>query len=141
MNRPVDIATRPQLALQSYLDALLQDATEELTLDVGLDEFQAAVLEEQARDALARVALTVGPVAVPVAAPVDVVAEVVVPTPLAWVPKVIEAEPVIERAVALVEPVVEVYLPSGRGTPPPSKDGRPAWPPSRSSACCSMSPV
>jgi len=123
MNRPVDIATRPQLALQSYLDALLQDATEELTLDSGLDEFQAAVLEEQARDALMRVALTVEAVAVPV----SVVAEVVVPTPLAWVPKVIEAEPAIERAVALVEPVVEVHLPSGRGTPPPSKDGRPAW--------------
>ena len=65
MNRPVKITSRPQLALQSYLDALLQDATEELPPEVealpevievieveaALDEFQAAVLEEQARDA------------------------------------------------------------------------------------------
>ncbi|MDB6049939.1 MAG: chemotaxis protein CheW [Pseudomonas sp.] len=124
MNRPVDIATRPQMALQSYLDALLQDATEELTLVSSLDEFQAAVLEEQARDAIVRVPLAV----VPVAAPVVVVAEVAMPAPLALVPKVIEAEPVVERAVALVEPVAEVHLPSGRGTQPPlGKDGRPAW--------------
>ena len=70
MNRPLDIKSRPQLALQSYLDALLQDATEEEQLPEPpvqvappvppvmspassevLDEFQAAVLEEQARDA------------------------------------------------------------------------------------------
>ena len=30
MNRPVKITSRPQLALQSYLDSLLMDATEEL---------------------------------------------------------------------------------------------------------------
>ena len=29
MNRPLDVKSRPQLALQSYLDALLQDATDE----------------------------------------------------------------------------------------------------------------
>ncbi len=29
MNRPVQFKTRPQLALESYLDALLQDATAE----------------------------------------------------------------------------------------------------------------
>ena len=66
------IATRPQLALQSYLDALLQEATcEEVApppaapatveprtamaeapeAGVSLDEFEAAVLEEQVRDA------------------------------------------------------------------------------------------
>ena len=47
MSRPTAIATRPQQALQSYLDALLQDAAEEL----GLGEFEAAVREEQIRDA------------------------------------------------------------------------------------------
>jgi purine-binding chemotaxis protein CheW len=75
MNRPVElkVKTRPQLALESYLDALLQDATAEelqepiLVLEPAvevpssssLDEFQLAVLEEQARDAL------VVPVSVP----------------------------------------------------------------------------
>ncbi len=81
MIRPVDIPTRPQLALQSYLDALLQEATEDLPVELAvepaiavplpvepepeavgeLDDFQAAVLEEQARDALAAQALAVAP--------------------------------------------------------------------------------
>ena len=114
MNRPVDFKTRPQLALESYLDALLQDATEEmpepiLILDeviepepAVLDEFQLAVLEEQARDAL------VVPVAVPVAVPVPV-------------------EPVVMIAPVVVEPVVEVHLPPSITPPPVQGDGRPAW--------------
>ncbi|RZI75553.1 MAG: chemotaxis protein CheW [Pseudomonas sp.] len=57
MNRPLDIATRPQLALQNYLDALLFDATEELQVVESVDEFQAAVLEEQAHDARMRSAV------------------------------------------------------------------------------------
>ncbi len=44
MSRPVIAETRSQLALQSYLDALLQDATQELEqaplASVTLDEFQ-----------------------------------------------------------------------------------------------------
>ncbi len=104
MNRPVDFKTRPQLALESYLDALLQEATEEmpepvLILDeviepepAALDEFQLAVLEEQARDAL------VVPVAVP--------------------------EPV---APVVVAPVVEVHLPPSITPPPVQGDGRPVW--------------
>ncbi len=118
MNRPVDFKTRPQLALESYLDALLQDATEEmpepiLILDeviepepAVLDEFQLAVLEEQARDAL------VVPVAVPVAVPVPV------PVPV---------EPVAVIAPVVVEPVVEVHLPPSITPPPVQGDGRPAW--------------
>ncbi len=43
--------TRPQLALQSYLDSLLQEAAIELANSVSLEEFEAAVLEEQVRDA------------------------------------------------------------------------------------------
>ncbi|MBV4480835.1 CheW domain-containing protein [Pseudomonas khavaziana] len=109
MNRPVDLKTRPQLALQSYLDALLQDATEEelpepiLVLEPAveppgtLDEFQLAVLEEQARDALAEAA----PVVVPVT-----------PDP---VPPV------------MAEPLVEVHLPPSITPPPMTGDGRPAW--------------
>lgn len=50
----VKTGTRPQLALQSYLDGLLQEATEAegiLDLPAASDEFAAAVREEQARDA------------------------------------------------------------------------------------------
>ncbi|MFC3944765.1 chemotaxis protein CheW [Pseudomonas gingeri NCPPB 3146 = LMG 5327] len=132
MNRPVDITTRPQVALQSYLDALLQEATEELPVALAaepeitvpvavepepvseLDEFQAAVLEEQARDALAAQALVapVAPALVP--APVEVAVELPVARPVAPV---------------LVEPVVEVHLPPAQNiTPPPVEgDARPHW--------------
>ncbi|KRP60522.1 CheW domain-containing protein [Pseudomonas trivialis] len=108
MNRPVDfkLKTRPQLALESYLDALLQEATaEELpepilvlepapAVQAPLDEFQLAVLEEQARDA-----------------------QVVVP---------IVPQPVV-AAPAVVEPVVEVHLPPSITPPPVRGDERPAW--------------
>ena len=53
MNRPLATASRPQLALQSYLDSLLQEAAVELADSITLDEFEAAVLEEQVRDARA----------------------------------------------------------------------------------------
>ncbi|PRA31337.1 CheW domain-containing protein [Pseudomonas poae] len=109
MNRPIEFKTRPQLALESYLDALLQDATTEelpepiLVLEPAveppssLDEFQLAVLEEQARDS-----------------------HVVVPiTPAVVAPVVVE--PVV------VEPVVEVHLPPSITPPPVTSDGRPAW--------------
>ncbi|NVZ58640.1 CheW domain-containing protein [Pseudomonas edaphica] len=107
MNRPVELKTRPQLALESYLDALLQDATAEelpepiLVLEPvvvepesTLDEFQLAVLEEQARDA-----------------------HVVVPI----VPAPVVVTPVV------VEPVVDVHLPPSITPPPVTGDGRPSW--------------
>ncbi len=112
MNRPIELKTRPQLALESYLDALLQDATAEelpepiLVLEPAvephstLDEFQLAVLEEQARDAQ----VVVAPVVVPI---VPVVVAPVVPV--------------------VVEPVVEVHLPPSITPPPVTGDGRPAW--------------
>ncbi|NVZ20868.1 CheW domain-containing protein [Pseudomonas costantinii] len=116
MNRPVELKTRPQLALESYLDALLQDATEEelpepiLVLEAAvepestLDEFQMAVLEEQARDA------HVAPVAV-------------------LAPVVVRVAPVVVAPVApvVVEPVVEVHLPPSITPPPVTGDGRPSW--------------
>ncbi|WP_209437192.1 CheW domain-containing protein [Pseudomonas batumici] len=132
MIRPVDITTRPQVALQSYLDALLQEATEELPVDIavaveapvsiplpvepslasGLDEFQAAVLEEQARDALTA-ALAAAPV---------VTAPVALEVPVA-IPQVLPVAPVV------VEPVVEVHLPPAVNIPPPPVQGdeRPHW--------------
>jgi purine-binding chemotaxis protein CheW len=155
MNRPLDIASRPQLALQNYLDALLQDATEELEVE-SVDEFQAAVLEEQAHDARMRSAVAEAvAAAVPVIRPAPVslaftpeikpepvvrqVAEPVVARvfeapvilPPVIAPPVIApvVEPVVpEPLVALVEPVAEVHLPAQRTpTPPPTSDERPAW--------------
>lgn len=120
MNRPVDIAQRPQVALQSYLDGLLQDATEafeefETRLDV-LDEFQAAVLEEQARDA--RVGRVVE--AAPAAAVQPVALE-----PVRLAPVVAPVPPTTPTPVA---PVVDVHLPAPGGTKTPTlEDGRPSW--------------
>ncbi|UFI43416.1 CheW domain-containing protein [Pseudomonas savastanoi] len=134
MNRPVEVATRPKLALQSYLDALLYDATEVLEEPVSsIDEFQAAVLEEQAFDA--RMQAQIKPLAVAVAAPapVAVAVKVAAPAPVIEVAPVIVAEVVkVEEAVAtveLVEPVAELstLVTQRTPTPPPTSDGRPAW--------------
>lgn len=118
MNRPLKTTSRPQLALQSYLDALLQDATEELPVEVAevidvlevieaqgaLDEFQAAVLQEQARDAQPSV----------VEAPrVTLVAEL--------------CAPMLPLLHTLVEPVADVHLPPSATPPPVDSDGRPSW--------------
>ncbi|MDI2594576.1 chemotaxis protein CheW [Pseudomonas sp. N3-W] len=131
MNRPVKVTSRPQLALQSYLDNLLQDATEELTPEIevlpevveaegALDEFQAAVLEEQARDARQPAA-----VAAPVATPIVVKAPVTVieaPTPV--LAPVSTIAPLLQT---LVPPIVEVHLPPSNTPPPVETDGRPSW--------------
>jgi len=140
MNRPVKITSRPQLALQSYLDALLQDATEEWSAEVEvlpevvevvevveaieaqgvLDEFQAAVLEEQARDAQKPA------VAPPVVAPVAE-APVVLPVLEAPAPILAPVSTVAPLLKALVEPVVDVHLPPSNTPPPVVGDDRPSW--------------
>ncbi|VVN08750.1 hypothetical protein PS662_03735 [Pseudomonas fluorescens] len=130
MNRPVKITSRPQLALQSYLESLLMEATEELPppvqaipevieAEAALDEFQAAVLEEQARDAQ-KPAIVAAPVAVPeVKAPVVLLeAPTPVLTPVSTIAPLLQA---------LVPPVVEVHLPPSNTPPPVDTDGRPAW--------------
>jgi len=142
MNRPLKTTSRPQLALQSYLDSLLQDVTEELTLPIEaeaeeiateavLDEFQAAVLEEQARDAAA-VPASVAPVfkAPVIEAPAPVLASVSTIAPLlqALVPPPVEAQPAaVEVPQTLVSPVVEVHLPPSNTPPPVDTEGRPSW--------------
>ena len=150
MNRLVKTTSRPQLALQSYLDNLLQDATEEMAEVVEalsvveeqgvLDEFQAAVLEEQARDAqqvavaatavtapLARTSVVVIDAPEPVMAPVSTIA----PLLQTLVAPIKEAEvletPVIEEPQVLVPPVVEVHLPPSNTPPPVDTEGRPSW--------------
>jgi purine-binding chemotaxis protein CheW len=120
MNRPLAIATRPQLALQSYLDSLLQEAAVELAESITLDEFEAAVLEEQVRDAravpqvqavaakplaeLAARPLVLAAIEIPVA---KVAAPVEAPSP-----PVVEAVHVPPQALVLSEPVLQ---------------GRPEW--------------
>ena len=108
MSRTVTTATRPQLALQSYLDALLQEAAAELADSVSLDEFQSAVLEEQVRDAR-------------VLAPREVEVQVEV---LPVVEPLVVA-PVLAPEVSLPEPVAAVAV-----EPPPAVlafDGQPSW--------------
>ncbi|WP_079229109.1 CheW domain-containing protein [Pseudomonas putida] len=141
MNRPV--GTKPQLALQSYLDGLLQEATEaEDILDLPApadapmanDEFAAAVREEQARDARQP-----APVARPFAEPQVKVLPAVLPVEQPVV-ALVEAEVVAEASIpvlteapapAPVAPLVEVHLPAAgmadTPVPPASIDGRPAW--------------
>lgn len=138
MNRHIEVATRPKLALQSYLDALLQDATlhdTEQALEVSsIDDFQAAVLEEQTLDARARAQAKPVALAIVAPAPVAVVARVtepaIAPAPVlvpAVAPTVVTEfkAPIRER----VEPVAELSLPVAQRTPtpPPAREGRPAW--------------
>ena len=121
MSRTAAIATRPQQALQSYLDALLQDAAVELEQELSLDEFEAAVLEEQVRDARRVEAKPVlaKPLALAEAKPQ------VLPTIELRMPDV---PPVVEAPVAPVEPVVEVQVEQALApTAAPSVDGRPSW--------------
>ena len=136
MNRPVKVTSRPQMALQSYLDSLLMEATEELPLEVealvevievveaveveaALDEFQAAVLEEQARDAQ-----NPAVVAAPVAAPVAKAPVALVEAPAPVLAPVSTIAPLLQ---ALVPPVVEVHRPPSNTPPPVETDGRPSW--------------
>jgi len=130
MNRPVKITSRPQLALQSYLDSLLMEATEELPphiealpevveVEAALDEFQAAVLEEQARDAQKPAV-----VAAPVAASVAKAPVALVEAPAPVLAPVSTIAPLLQ---ALVPPVVEVHRPPSNTPPPVETDGRPSW--------------
>lgn len=100
MSRPLATATRPQLALQSYLDGLLQEAAAELEVSVSLDEFESAVLEEQVRDARGAAAVTVAmpapvqtPVAVPAAPLQAAIAEPEQAAPEPWPAVVLEGRP------------------------------------------------
>nr|WP_282581529.1 CheW domain-containing protein [Pseudomonas umsongensis] len=129
------------MALQSYLDSLLQEVTEELSAEfeaapevveaeAALDEFQAAVLEEQARDAQKGAAPDVAPV-VAVAKPAVAVIEASPPvlTPVSTIAPLLQAlvPPPVEVHQALVPPVVEVHLPPASTPPPAETDGRPTW--------------
>ena len=115
MSRTVVTETRSQLALQSYLDALLLEAAIELE-SVSQDEFQAAVLEERQLDTLRLVpASSVAPLvaeAVPLRAPAVVVE----------VPPVL---PVTEHVHLM--PVAELEAPLGAAGTPLIPSAQPEW--------------
>ena len=121
MSRPLATATRPQLALQSYLDGLLQDAASdlELTESITLDEFEAAVLEEQVRDAR-----TMPQVQAVAAKPVIELA----PRPLV-LPTIEMPAPQIEVRVEPPQEVIETAqpVPQMLVVPEPLLQGRPEW--------------
>ncbi|HBX54483.1 CheW domain-containing protein [Pseudomonas sp. UBA2684] len=114
MSRPVATATRSQLALQSYLDGLLQEAAVELATSTSLDEFEAAVLEEQVRDAHP-----------PSIAPAQLLTE---PQSLV-LPTLVPVLPEVETPPLLIEPLAEVHLPAPPATlnPKLQLQGRPEW--------------
>ncbi|UUY07204.1 chemotaxis protein CheW [Pseudomonas sp. J452] len=124
MSRTVATATRPQQALQSYLDALLQEAAAELEQSITLDEFEAAVIEEQVRDAR----LTPHPVlAAAIERPLALAEARPLVLPTIELPPTVSV-PVIEP----VAPVVEARVEQQELQPPvePAKfsvDGRPSW--------------
>ncbi|EKT4458450.1 chemotaxis protein CheW [Pseudomonas putida] len=144
MTQTRQTSTRPQMALQSYLDGLLQEATEAEDLSeppAVTDEFAEAVREEQARDArqsarpepavaaaslaprpFAEPRLAVLPSLMPVEAPVVTVVEQEIVAE-ASIPVLVE-EQTVEPAV----PLVDVHLPAPNlPVPPATVDGRPAW--------------
>ncbi|MNZ35322.1 CheW-like domain protein [compost metagenome] len=125
MSRPLATATRPQLALQSYLDALLHEASVELAESISREEFEAAVLEEQVRDArLTRVLAET-----PLAAPELCVAPVIAPVEVEFEPEPpLPTAPVAEPVQARVEPLVELSAPGAQLLDVPAlAGGRPAW--------------
>ncbi|OLU34287.1 chemotaxis protein CheW [Pseudomonas sp. PA15(2017)] len=129
MSRSTATATRPQLALQSYLDGLLQDAAIELeqTLeDSALDDFEAAVLEEQVRDAQLAPRAEAPALTVVQPAVAEVVSEPVVEVapPMADSVAPVVVEPIPMPPV--VEPVADVHRPAPQifSSQP---DGRPDW--------------
>lgn len=125
MSRPLATATRSQLALQSYLDGLLQEAAVEFAENITLDEFEAAVLEEQVRDAR-----TMPQVQTVTAKPVVELAPrpLVLPTIEMPAPEIeARVEPpqeVVEAAVVVeaVQPTPQVLV-----VPEPVLQGRPEW--------------
>ncbi|CAE6908796.1 Chemotaxis protein CheW [Pseudomonas marincola] len=103
------------MALQSYLDSLLQEAVIELDSGSELADFEAAVLEEQLRDA-ERLLESVAPVSAPLIRPVELslvtVAEeppVAAPIPMP-APAASEYLAVAEQAPALEAPLIDFNL-------------------------------
>lgn len=127
MSRTVLKESRSQQTLQSYLDALLQDAVIGLTESVSHDEFQAAVLEEQQRD-IQRVAPlrpVVMPEPVPVPVPSPTISRVVVePTPFLELPPDVPPPAPAEPIEPIAEFASRDQTPGG---PPARLSSQPEW--------------
>ncbi|WP_313517780.1 CheW domain-containing protein [Pseudomonas sp.] len=143
MSRSAATSTRSQLALQSYLDGLLQEATFDTEAEpqaessAAIDEFQAAVLEEQIRDArlatptVAPALRTPAPPArLDFAEPKALLLQTVelIPSPVVVEAPVEIAAPLIEPLI-VVEPVVDLQLEQtpARVPAPLNFDERPDW--------------
>ena len=127
MSRPLATATRSQLALQSYLDGLLQEAAVEFADSISLDEFEAAVLEEQVRDARAAPqvqAVAAKPLAELAARPL-VLPTFEMPQPKIEVEVEVEIEPVQQKFETTV--LAEAIQPVPQGMPESVVQGRPEW--------------
>jgi purine-binding chemotaxis protein CheW len=126
MSRPLVTVTRPQLALQSYLDGLLQEAAVDFADSITLDEFEAAVLEEQVRDARAMPQMQQASVAKPLAEPA--LRPLVLPTfemPAPIIEVSIEPPQHVEEAAVVGEAVLPT--PQVLVVPEPVLQGRPEW--------------
>lgn len=125
MSRTVLKESRSQQTLQSYLDALLQDAVIGLTESVSHDEFQAAVLEEQQRDVQRVVPMLQVVMPEPEPAPEPMIAPIVVePEVLLELPPELppQAPPVP------VEPIADfVSQDQTPGGPPARLNSQPEW--------------
>ncbi|MFG0380626.1 CheW domain-containing protein [Pseudomonas sp. zbq_18] len=120
MSRIATPSNRSQQALQSYLDALLQEAAVELEQSEGLDDFEAAVLEEQIRDARREepVSVLAKPFAV-AEPPPQILPTIGLKLAELRMPEV-PVEPI-------VEPVQEVALQEAIQPAVADLDGRPSW--------------
>ncbi|BAN49705.1 CheW domain-containing protein [Metapseudomonas resinovorans] len=132
MSRPLATATatRPQLALQSYLDSLLHEASVELAESISREEFEAAVLEEQVRDARLTHVLAEAPLLVlPEIEPLLVIEPEPEPEVLLQPQLLAPLPPVAEPVQARVEALVELSAPSAQPVELPglNAEGRPAW--------------
>ena len=137
MSRPVATATRSQLALQSYLDGLLQDAAVEFADSISLDEFEAAVLEEQVRDARTMPQVRAQAQAqaqVPATKPTVELTPRPLVLPTFEIPAPEIRLPDVERPVVTPLPMVEPPVTVAPDTPPqltvtpePAQQSRPEW--------------
>lgn len=129
MSRTVLKESRSQLTLQSYLDALLQDAVIGLTESVSHDEFQAAVLEEQQRDIQRVAPLRQVVMPEPVTEPVLVTLPKITPV-LVETAQLLELPPVVppHACPEPVEPVAEFASQDQTpGGPPARLSSQPEW--------------
>ena len=126
MSRTVLKESRSQQTLQSYLDALLQDAVIGLAESVSQDEFQAAVLEEQQRDVQRVVSLRQPEPVQPPSMPAVAALAAVEPQPLLELAPELPKNPLAAPVEPLAQllPLAQAQVPGG---PPAQVSRQPEW--------------